>query len=99
MFRSATKRELTQLRRSFDLWGIFEFMESQVILIKADRTNRSKDMLITRDFKRYSQLSDSTSQTHRLSNRRATQQEIHTLITRRRANCEVWEKFPICIGE
>jgi 60S ribosome subunit biogenesis protein NIP7 len=47
VFRPANKRELTQLRRSFDLWGIFEFMESQVVLMKVDRTNRSRHVLIT----------------------------------------------------
>jgi 60S ribosome subunit biogenesis protein NIP7 len=47
MFRSATKNELTQLRRAFDSWGIFEFMESQVMLVKGDPTNRSRQVLIT----------------------------------------------------
>jgi 60S ribosome subunit biogenesis protein NIP7 len=47
MFRSATKREMTLLRRSFALWGIFEFMESQVMLLKADPNNRSRQVVIT----------------------------------------------------
>ena len=47
MFRSATKSELTQLRRSFDSWGIFEFIESQVLLVKADPYNRNRYVSIT----------------------------------------------------
>jgi 60S ribosome subunit biogenesis protein NIP7 len=47
LFRSATKNELTQLRRAFDSWGIFEFMESQAMLVKDDPTNRSIQVLIT----------------------------------------------------
>ncbi|HZB73938.1 MAG TPA: PUA domain-containing protein [Nitrososphaeraceae archaeon] len=47
MFRRANREELTQLRRSFDKWGIFEFMEAQQLMIKEDRTINKKEVLIT----------------------------------------------------
>jgi 60S ribosome subunit biogenesis protein NIP7 len=47
IFRPASREELTQLRRSFDKWGIFEFMESQQLMIKQDRTINKKEVLIT----------------------------------------------------
>ncbi|HJU85092.1 MAG TPA: NIP7 N-terminal domain-related protein, partial [Nitrososphaeraceae archaeon] len=47
MFRQASREELTQLRRSFNKWGIFEFMGTQQLMIKEDRTINKKGVIIT----------------------------------------------------
>jgi 60S ribosome subunit biogenesis protein NIP7 len=47
MFRSVNRGELTQLRRSFNMWGIFEFMEAQRLVIKYDPIVNKKEVLIT----------------------------------------------------
>jgi 60S ribosome subunit biogenesis protein NIP7 len=47
MFRHASREELTQLRRSFNKLGIFEFMGSQQLMIREDRTIDKKEVIIT----------------------------------------------------
>ena len=47
MFRVPTKEELTQLRRSFDRWGIFAFMEAQPLLINHNRLVNKKEVHVT----------------------------------------------------
>lgn len=47
MFRGPTREELTHLRRSFDGWGIFAFMEVQRLLINHDRIVNKKEVLVT----------------------------------------------------
>jgi hypothetical protein len=84
MFRRANREELTQLRRSFDKWGIFEFMEAQQLMIKEDRTITN----YYKNFKRHSQPPDIPTQIRRLSSWRATKQEILTLFVWSRGNCE-----------
>ena len=47
MFRAPTREELTQLRRSFDRWGIFEFMEVQILILNHDRLFNKKEVHLT----------------------------------------------------
>ena len=46
MIRSPTPQELTQLRRSFDRWGVFDFMKLQKVLINHDRAANKRDVLV-----------------------------------------------------
>ncbi|MFZ0696234.1 MAG: PUA domain-containing protein [Nitrososphaeraceae archaeon] len=47
MFRAPTREELTQLRRSFDRWGIFAFMEVQILILNHDRLVNKKEVHLT----------------------------------------------------
>ena len=47
MFRAPTREELTQLRRSFDRWGIFAFMETQRLLLYDNRLVNKKEVFVT----------------------------------------------------
>jgi 60S ribosome subunit biogenesis protein NIP7 len=47
MFRAPTREELTQLRRSFDRWGIFAFMEVQILLLNHNRLVNKKEVHLT----------------------------------------------------
>ena len=49
MLRSPNAQELTQLRRSFDRWGIFAFMESQKLVINYDRILKKREVLVSTD--------------------------------------------------
>ena len=49
MLRSPNAQELTQLRRSFDRWGIFAFMESQKLVINYDSVVKKRDILVSTD--------------------------------------------------
>ncbi|MDQ4013929.1 MAG: hypothetical protein M3146_09435 [Thermoproteota archaeon] len=49
MLRSPNAQELTQLRRSFDRWGIFAFMESQKLVINYDRVVKKREVLVSTD--------------------------------------------------
>jgi 60S ribosome subunit biogenesis protein NIP7 len=49
MLRSPSAQELTQLRRSFDRWGIFAFMESQKLVINYDRILKKREVLVSTD--------------------------------------------------
>ena len=47
MFRAPTREELTQLRRSFDRWGIFAFMEVQILILNHNRLVNKKEVHLT----------------------------------------------------
>src|SRR5918997_1888517 len=49
MLRSPNLQELTQLRRSFDRWGIFAFMESQKLVINYDTVVKKREVLVSTD--------------------------------------------------
>ena len=49
MLRSPNAQELTQLRRSFDRWGIFAFMESQKLVINYDSVVKKREVLVSTD--------------------------------------------------
>ncbi|HEU4443440.1 MAG TPA: hypothetical protein VFR94_02080 [Nitrososphaeraceae archaeon] len=49
MLRSPNAQELTQLRRSFDRWGIFAFMESQKLVINYDRVVKKREVHLSTD--------------------------------------------------
>jgi 60S ribosome subunit biogenesis protein NIP7 len=54
-YREPTRQELTVLRRSFDHWGIFDFVLDKEILVrenKLDGSNRRDIFLATRDITR-----------------------------------------------
>ena len=47
MLRSPNAQELTQLRRSFDRWGIFAFMKSQILVINYDHILKEREVLVS----------------------------------------------------
>ena len=47
MLRGPNAEELTQLKRSFNKWGIFTFMEAQKLLIKQDSIVKEREVLLT----------------------------------------------------
>lgn len=47
MLRCPNAQELTQLKRSFNRWGIFTFMEAQNLLIKQDSIVNEREVLLT----------------------------------------------------
>jgi 60S ribosome subunit biogenesis protein NIP7 len=49
MLRSPNAQELTQIRRSFNRWGIFAFMKSQKLVINYDRVVKKREVLVSTD--------------------------------------------------
>jgi ribosome biogenesis protein Nip4 len=46
MYRKPTRNELTVLRRAFDKWGIFDFIENKVVLLNDLGHNKGKEVCL-----------------------------------------------------